>query len=94
MKPLLKKTFKYVLFGLIVAGCLYLLAPGFAQYNKQREEIRLLEAEVKRLEAEHEQLKKYMRELENENPEHIERLAREKLHLIKPGETIFRFKKE
>ncbi len=92
MKALLKRITKYALFSLIVAGCIYLLAPGFAHYNAQREEIRRLEADIKRLEAEHEQLKQCMQALESENPEDIERLAREKLHLIKPGETIFRFK--
>ncbi|MBI5119240.1 septum formation initiator family protein [Candidatus Poribacteria bacterium] len=94
MKTLLKKAPKYLLVVLILVGCAYVLKPGFAQYVEHRNEIKRLEAEIKKLEAERIKLKAQMRALEEENPEYIERLAREKLHLSKPDETIFRFKKK
>lgn len=93
MKAFLKKAPRILLICLIIAGCLYVLKPGFEQYVERRNEIKRLEAEIEALEAERVKLEAQMRSLEEENPEVIERLAREKLHMSKPGETIFRFKK-
>ena len=92
MKAFLNKIWKYPLFVLLVAACLYILQPGFAKYVDHRNEIKRLEAEIKELEAERARLEEEMRALQEGDPERIERLAREKLHLVKPGETIFRFK--
>ncbi|MBI4832003.1 MAG: septum formation initiator family protein [Candidatus Lindowbacteria bacterium] len=94
MKTFLKKAPKYLLEALILAGCAYILKPGFEQYIEHRNEIKRLETEIKELESERVRLETQMHALEEENPEYIERLAREKLHLSKPDETIFRFKKK
>ncbi len=94
MKTPLKKILKPLLVGLLVAACAYVLKPGFVAYTEHRGEVRELKAEIKRLELERERLEEKMRALEEEDPELIERLAREKLHLSKPGEMVFRFKEE
>ena len=94
MKIQPKRILKYLLAGLLVAGCAYILRPGFVKYIEHRNEITRLEAEIRELEAERERLEQQMRALKEEDPEYFERLAREKLHLSKPDETIFRFKKK
>ena len=95
MKNILaSKVLKIALIVLISAGCLYILKPGFAKYIEHRSESKRLEAEIKELEAERVKLEKEMHALQDEDPEYIERLAREQLHLSKPGETIFRFNKK
>ncbi|UCD57098.1 MAG: septum formation initiator family protein [Candidatus Hydrogenedentota bacterium] len=93
MRAFLNRILKYLLTGLLVAGCVYVLKPGFEKYVEHRNEVQRLEAEIRELEAERVRLEQQMRALEEEDPEYIERLAREKLHLSKPGETVFRFKK-
>lgn len=94
MKVSIGKISKYLLFVLIIAGCIYILWPGYVQYNEHRKEIENLEAEIQKLEAERASLKEQMQALQDEDPEQVERVAREKLHLTKPGETLFRFKKK
>ena len=92
MSAFLKRIWKYPLFVIFVAACVYILRPGFVKYIEHRNEVARLEAEIKALEAERTKLEEEMRALQEGDPERIERLAREKLHLVKPGETIFRFK--
>jgi len=93
-KVLVSKILKIALVVLISAGCLYILRPGFAKYIEHRNESKRLEAEIEQLEAERARLEKEMLALQEEDSEYIERLAREQLHLSKPGETIFRFNKK
>ncbi len=92
MKVPIGRISKYLLFVLITACCLYILWPGYVQYNQHRKEIEDLKAEIQQLEAERASLQEQMQALQNEDPEQVERVAREKLHLTKPGETLFRFK--
>jgi cell division protein FtsB len=92
MKVPIRRFSRYLLIALIIVGCCYVLWPGYVQYNKHREEIKSLKADISKLEAERTSLEEQMRALQNEDPEQIERVAREKLHLTKPGETLFRFK--
>lgn len=92
MKVNPRKIVRYFLIALIVACCAYILRPGFIKYAERRGEVNRLEAEIEQLGAERAGLEEHMQKLEQEDPELIERLAREKLHLSKPGETVFRFK--
>ena len=92
MKAHLKKALKYLLIALIVVACAHILRPGFTKYSERREHLRQLESDIDRIEAERVELEKLAQKLEEEDPELIEKLAREKLHLSKPNETIFRFK--
>jgi cell division protein FtsB len=94
MKEIAARILKYLLMVLIVVGCVYVLKPGFTKYVEHRNEIKRLEAEIEELELERTELEEEMLALQQEDPEYIERLAREKLHLSKPGETIFRFNKD
>ena len=89
----LKKTFKILLFVLIVTGCAYVLKPGLTQYAERRNEVGRHQAEILEIEAERARLEEKQQKLEDEDPELIERLARKKLQLSKPGETVFKFKK-
>jgi cell division protein FtsB len=93
MKINLKKTLKILLFALIVIACAYILKPGLIQYAEQRDEQVELEAEIEEIKTERAQLEERYQKLKDEDPELIERLAREKLQLSKPGETVFKFKK-
>ena len=92
MKTQVFKFLGYASIVMIVVGCLYVLRPGFVQYRKHRNEVKRLEAEISELEAERARLEEQVRALEEQDPEYIEKLAREKHHLGMPGETIFRFK--
>ncbi len=94
MRVHLKTVLKLALVVLIAAGCVYLLRPGFAEYAEQREEMKRLTAQIEKLETERVTLEERMQKLEDEDPELTEKLAREKLHLSKPGETVFRFKED
>lgn len=92
MRIPLKKIFKILLFLLIVTGCIYILRPGLVKYAAQRQELERYKAENAEIEAERAQLEERRQKLEQADPELVERLAREKLHLSKPGETIYKFK--
>lgn len=94
MKKIFGKILKPLLLVLITIGCIYVLKPGFEKYIKHRNEVKRLEAEIEELETQRLRLEEQMLALQNEDLEQIEKLAREKLHLSKPGETIFRFKKK
>ncbi len=94
MRAHIDKIFRYVSIAVIVVGCAYILKPGIDKYVEHRNEEKRLEAEIRDLEAERARLEKQMRALKEEDPEYIERLAREKLHMSKPDETVFRFKKK
>ena len=93
MSANVKNTLKILLFVLIVIGCAYVLKPGLTQYAERRNEVGRHEAEIAEIEAERARLEEKQKKLEDEDPEMIERLAREKLQLSKPGETVFKFKK-
>ena len=92
MKAHLKKALKFFLIVLIVVACAYILRPGFTQHSERREHLKQLESDIDRIEAERVGLEELAQKLEDEDPELIEKLAREKLHLSKPNETVFRFK--
>jgi cell division protein FtsB len=54
---------------------------------KEEKELVVLEAEVGRLEAQNDSLRKILRQLDGDM-EYIEKIAREELGLIKPGEVV------
>ena len=79
---------------LIVAACLlgvfFWYLPVFEQNERMREKIMALEAQVKAEEGKKEYFERAIRNLK-EDPKTVERLAREKLGLAKPGETVIYF---
>ncbi len=81
----------------LVAGVLTLLLVvaglgdrGVLQLWRLRGEIETLHREVQTLEAENERLARAIADL-HDNPEVIERIAREELGLVRPGERVLRF---
>lgn len=54
---------------------------------EQEQELTVLEAQVGRLEAENDSLRQILDQLDNDM-DYIEKLAREELGLIKPGEVV------
>jgi cell division protein FtsB len=75
---------------LAFAGLVMYIAAGdgllFEVWQKEQELV-VLEAEVSRLETQNDSLKKILRQLDGDM-EYIEKVAREELGLIKPGEVV------
>jgi cell division protein FtsB len=83
--------------GWIVVAVLLLLAVtalvgdnGVLALWRLRGEVAALDREVRALEAENERLARAIADLQ-ENPAVIERIAREELGLVRPGERVLRF---
>ena len=83
--------------GWIVAGVLTVLLVaavlgdrGVLQLWRLRAEVQDLHREVQALEAENERLSRAIADL-RDNPAVIERIAREELGLVRPGERVLRF---
>lgn len=81
---------------LIVAACLlgvfFWYLPVFQQNEKMRQQIMMLDNEVKVEEQKEAQLKTAIRNV-RDDPKTVERLAREKLGFAKPGEMVIFFEK-
>ncbi len=83
--------------GWIVVGVLLVLAVmavfgdnGVVALRRLRGEVDSLVRDVRTLEAQNERLSRAIRELQ-EDPGVIERIAREELGLVRPGERVLRF---
>ncbi len=80
--------------GLIVLACLlgvfFWYLPVFQQNARMREQILVLESQVRVEEQKQKLLQATIRNL-REDPKTVERLAREKLGYAKPGETVIYF---
>ena len=83
--------------GWIVAGVLALLLvagvlgdKGVLQLWRLRAEVEGLNRDVQALEAENERLSRAIAEL-RDDPSVLERIAREELGLVRPGERVLRF---
>lgn len=77
-----------VLAALLVAGVVG--DKGVLQLWRLRADVTSLHREVQTLEAENERLSRAITEL-TDNPAVIERIAREELGLVRPGERVLRF---
>ena len=83
----LKKLIVYAVTGVVVFYFAYTLVTQQISINKKNAEIKALESQVAEAEGESDKLKS---ELENlQNPEYIEKIAREKLGLVRPNERVF-----
>jgi cell division protein FtsB len=77
-------------FGLLAISTLLLAIfndRGLLQVRSQSQRISALEAEVSKIEAENKQLTEEIHALRTD-PAAIEKLAREELRLVKPGEVV------
>lgn len=89
MKIFDRKT-KYYFFGvIIIVGLFYLLFNdyGFYRYQKLRNEIDELKARIDNLQQENKKLGDQIDSIRRREPSKIEKIAREKYDMIRPGET-------
>jgi cell division protein FtsB len=91
-----KKTinFNYYIFGIITAiiiGMVVFNDFGLITYFKLKERHRLLDHELSRLLLQQNELRSKINKLQT-NQEYIEKIAREKFMMVKPGERIYRVK--
>lgn len=83
--PFFPKLTRLIIYGLM-AYLIFTFSHGFYQAHHLKREIKVLEDQLTKVKEESVLLEK---ELEySQTPETIERIAREKLGLIKPGETV------
>lgn len=68
----------------------YLFWPQFAQFEKLKKDDKRLRLRIEAEERKNVQLRKEEQSLRTD-PEYVEKVAREKLGLIKPGEVIYKF---
>lgn len=76
--------------GGIGVVCGTILVRAHREYRAAQAEYQQLEAEVRRLRLETERLMEEIRALKTD-PEVIERIAREELHMIRPDEMVLSF---
>ena len=88
--PLVSNARWRLLFLVAFVGLVIYIAAGdglLFEVWKEEKELVVLEAEVCRLEAQNDSLRKILRQLDGDM-EYIEKIAREELGLIKPGEVV------
>lgn len=89
MKLFNKKT-KYYFFGVaLLVGALYLLLNdfGFYRYQNLSNEIEKLNFRIEKLQEENKKLEGQIDSIRRKDPSKIEKIAREKYDMIRPGET-------
>lgn len=79
---LLSLVFSALLFALFFVG-----DRGFLQVRRQRAQLRAAQEEVARIDAENRKLETEVAALRND-PRALEKIAREQLQLVKPGEVV------
>ncbi|MBM3859737.1 MAG: septum formation initiator family protein [Verrucomicrobia bacterium] len=80
----------WVFLAIVAAGAVALFIPLWHRQHTLQVENRRLEAEVGRLEAIEKQYRSEIEALKTD-PTYLERVAREKLNLVKTNETVFQF---
>ena len=83
------KIFKQTSLLVFLALILIIFFPGYAKIQEMRQKNRKLEADIKRLKAENIALSLEKEKLETD-PNYLEQVAREKLGIVKKGETVYR----
>jgi cell division protein FtsB len=61
---------------------------GYLALRRERREYESLQEEIRRLQEENQQLEKYIEALKSD-PKTIERVARDQMHMARPGERIY-----
>ena len=88
------RWWKLALIFVALAGWVYLLVAGeggLLELRETRRELADLEARVARLAAENDSLSTVLYRLEND-PAYLEKVAREDLGMVKPGERLYRLR--
>jgi len=76
-----------LLFSVLVFGFFFVSGRGLLQVRRQRLRLADMQAEVAKLDAENRHLEEEVAALQND-PEAVEKIARETLNLVKPGEVV------
>jgi cell division protein FtsB len=81
----------FVFAGIVAAGvAVILFVPALSRRHSMQREIQRLDAEIARQEHLEKQQRQEIEALKTD-PGYVERVARDKLNLARPNETIFRF---
>jgi cell division protein FtsB len=80
----------WVFLAIVAAGAALLFIPLWFRQENLKRDIRRLDAEILRLETLEKQQKSEIEALKSD-PTYVERVAREKLNLSKPNETVVQF---
>ena len=80
----------FVFLGIVGCGIVLLFIPLLHQSHAMQQEIARLDREIERQETLEKQLKTEIEALKTD-PGYVERMARNKLNLVRPNEVIFRF---
>lgn len=83
------KIVRQTSFLVFVGIFLVIFLPSFAKIQELRQKNKELEANIKRLDKENLALSQEKEKLEKD-PEYLERVAREKLGIVKKGEIVYR----
>jgi cell division protein FtsB len=86
-----KRRIKGLLFFVVLIVAAYEFVGGdFGYYRirNQKQQIELLKAEIQKMKAENEALRRHVARLESD-PATIEKIARERYGMIKPGESVY-----
>ena len=88
------KSFGFYLFCLLVLlillGALILLLPVWKEFKNQEKELAKLQAEITSLKNDRNEIMKKIADLES-SPDAVEKVAREKFKLVRPGDTVFEY---
>jgi len=82
-----KKKLIFIIIGIALIGAIYF--PGFARLQQLKEENRMLEKRIDILNKTNEELEEEKKKLETD-PTYIEKIAREKLGMVKKDEIVLR----
>lgn len=83
----------FIIFGIIILAGLFFLIfndNGFLKYTNMKEEVSSLQLQLDSLNREVKNMKAEIDSLKNNSPAKIEKLAREKYHMSKPGESVIK----
>ncbi len=90
-EPVAVKPASYFLLSLVFSALLFALFfvgdRGFLQIRRQRTQLRATQDQVAKLDAENRKLEAEVAALKND-PRTLEKIAREKLGLVRPGEVV------
>ncbi len=90
-----KRTFGFYLACflviLVLLGAAVLLLPVWRDYRSKEAELVKLRAEEEKLKAERNEKLEEVAALEN-SPAAVEKVAREKFHLVRPGDRVYEYK--
>lgn len=93
----ISKTKSIILFGILLIGVLLYLAifnnEGFLTVYNQKEDLAQLKAKNEKLKKENLEIRQ-MIEVYKTDPWAVEKIAREKLNLVKPGEIVYKIVRE